>query len=539
MRATALVAVVVGSGIAAGIVSAGPADFTDVASPNTKTPGIAVPDVLSPELTEQAVASGPMKLDNGTAAVPYYGFDGDGPMVPAPGAVQAPGVKIEASKTEPDKNTYLVLRGQTGGDGAYRYGTHFLFQGHEGGSPGVITRINLDADVPHRVTLLATADVNGDPLPTFDGSTWDPFAGKLLFTTEGGAKGGVWQATTSVPAQVEYLAGQIGQGGYEGIQNDDRGNLYIVEDSGGSAGTVNTKAKQPNSFVFRFLPTDPSNLELGGKLQVLQLTSLATPGQPIVFHAGQADADILSQDMKDIHTYGKVFDTKWVTVHDTSVDGTAPFNANTVAKAKGGTPFKRPENGVFRPDSRFGEFFFTETGDTNVATQAGADYGGFGGIFRLNQSPRSDSGKLQIFFRGNLEHTGLDNIQFLTDRRLLAVEDASDPVHTARAFDSMYLFDSRSDYGGSDKPVRILAQGRDALATLDSPLTDGRPANGFQNDGDNEITGIHVSDGDPSVRGILGAKTPRPFDSGWRVFYTQQHGLNTTYELLRQGKRDD
>jgi hypothetical protein len=30
--------------------------------------------------------------------------------------------------------------------------------------------------------------------------------------------------------------------------------------------------------------------------------------------------------------------------------------------------------------------------------------------------------------------------------------------------------------------------------------------------GDNEITGIHVSDGDPSSAGILGAKLPRPFD---------------------------
>jgi hypothetical protein len=29
---------------------------------------------------------------------------------------------------------------------------------------------------------------------------------------------------------------------------------------------------------------------------------------------------------------------------------------------------------------------------------------------------------------------------------------------------------------------------------------------GFQNGGDNEITGFHVSDGDPTPNGLLGAK---------------------------------
>ena len=49
---------------------------------------------------------------------------------------------------------------------------------------------------------------------------------------------------------------------------------------------------------------------------------------------------------------------------------------------------------------------------------------------------------------------------------------------------------------------------------------------------DNEITGFHVSDGDPSARGILGAKIPTPFSGGWRVFFTQQHGENYTWEIL-------
>jgi hypothetical protein len=96
-------------------------------------------------------------------------------------------------------------------------------------------------------------------------------------------------------------------------------------------------------------------------------------------------------------------------------------------------------------------------------------------------------------------------------------------------------FDLRADYSSGLQPVRFLAEGRDASATLDSGLS-GSPA--FQNEGDNEITGIHVSDGDPTTHGILGAKTPKPFheDGDWRAFWTQQHGDNVTYELLRLGR---
>ena len=82
-------------------------------------------------------------------------------------------------------------------------------------------------------------------------------------------------------------------------------------------------------------------------------------------------------------------------------------------------------------------------------------------------------------------------------------------------------------------PLRWLAEGRDPSATLDS--SNG----GFgQNEGDNEITGLHVSDGDPSEEGILGRHTPHPWqgEGDWRVFYTQQHGDNWTYEVVRSQK---
>ena len=76
---------------------------------------------------------------------------------------------------------------------------------------------------------------------------------------------------------------------------------------------------------------------------------------------------------------------------------------------------------------------------------------------------------------------------------------------------------------------------------MDSSLSALYTSPAFYNDGDNEITGIHVSDGDPTKNGILGAKTPKPFLSGehWRAFYTQQHGDNFTYELIRSSTRGE
>jgi hypothetical protein len=511
------------------------AELTDVPIANPKLPGISVPTILSPELRLSAVAEGAQPLENAAPGFGFYGFSTDGPHVPAPGALPSASAVIEATKTEPDKNTYLVLPHLHGADASYAYGTHFLFQGHENaaGGNGYITRINLDADGEHRVTLLASTDSKGAPLPLIDGSTWNPFAHRLLFTSEGNSSstGGGWQSTPDAPAVVNDLLGVFGRGGFEGIQNDSAGNVWIVEDIGGA--TV-SGAKVPNSFIYRFIPKNRADLTRGGKLQALQVMKLDHSG-PIVFDGTHA----LTQDVKALHTYGNVFDTKWVTVHDTEVDGTAVFNANALAKAKGATPFKRPENAQFRPGTQFREFYFDETGDTSATTTAGSDFGGFGSIMKLTQAdPSASAGKLTMFFKGDLEHTAFDNVAFWDADHVVFVEDRGDALHAqANALDSAWMFDVRRNYANaSNQPVRILAQGRDALATLDSAFLG---MTGFQNDGDNEITGIHVSDGDPGIDGLLGAKWPQPFERGWRVFYTQQHGENVTWEILPAGERRD
>ena len=504
--------------------------FTPVPKANPKIVGVAQPNVLPPEFAETPVAQGSIALENGSDLTNFYGYDNDGPQLPAPGDLPTGTHKVEATKTEPDKNTYLVLRNQHGADSDYDYGTHFLYQGHELGDGGksYITRINLDADGAHRVTLLATTDVDGNALPTIDGSTWYPFSHKLLFTSESGSNASVLQATPDYPSSVEDISGIVGRAAYEGVQADRLGRIILVEDASGKSGTANPHAKQPNSFIYRFLPYNPSDLKAGGKLQVLQVQSQAHSG-PIVF-GSNPDADILSQDVKDLHTYGRAFATVWITIHDTATQGIAPFNANAIAKTAGGTPFKRPENGQFRPGTDFSEFVFATTGDTNALTEAGSTYGGFGAIFKLRMFGGA-FGVLSLVYNGDVVHSGFDNCGFWDANRIVFVEDAGDTLHSQRnALDSAWLIDLNANYANpAVQPARILAEGRDASATLDSQFS-GLP--GYQNEGDNEITGWHESDGDPTVGGLLGAKIPTPFRNGWRVFYTQQHGDNVTWEIV-------
>ena len=504
----------------------GPA-LSDVPAANQKSPGLSPASKLSPELRQTLVAQGSTKVENPTAAVSYYGYDND--LVTASGGPQmlpTPAVMNEAHKTEPDKNTYLVFpRGLSGADPSYFYGTHFLFQGHEGGSPGYVTRINLDADAAHRVTVLATTDSTGTPIATIDGSTWDPWAQRLLFTTESSGAP-TYSATPGYPSTVTDVSGALGRGGYEGIQDDGDGNIWIVEDIGGPS-KPGTTARIPNSFLYRYVPEHPGDLA-NGKLQVLQVLNAA--GTPITQTSQSA---VNSPDQLALHVYGSSFRTRWITIHDTAADGNAPFNANVLAKAANGTPFKRPENGVFRPGSHFGEFYFDETGDTNATSVENAAAGGWGSIFELSQDgPSADNGRLSIFLNGDGVHAGFDNIQFLSRDTLAVVEDAGDTLHGQRnALDSGYALDADADYGNpANQPLRWLAEGRDASATIDS-------ANGGfgKNDGDNEITGIHVSNGDPTVDGILGERLPDLWHDGWRWFYTQQHGDNPTYEVIPAG----
>src|SRR5436190_12139564 len=177
------------------------------------------PNKIAPGFTLKKIAQGSDPLENPSGLITTFGFLNDASTQP-----------VEATKTEPDQNTYLVFKhGLPGPTHGYDYGTHFLFQPHElfEGDLAYITRINLDVTDPaHRITLLTPVGADGlTHLNSLDGSTWDPFTHTLLVTSENGADGGVIELTPGWPPVQRSLDGIVGKAGYEGIHPDDHGNL--------------------------------------------------------------------------------------------------------------------------------------------------------------------------------------------------------------------------------------------------------------------------------------------------------------------------
>lgn len=471
------------------------------ANPRVDTPAT----VISRGFHLRTLATGVDPLENPSAKIVQYGLLADG------------------TRTEPDQNIYLVLPHADGPTPGYRYGHHFLFQGHEnGGNLAYITRINLDVKDPaHRITLLTPEGSDGlTHFNSIDGSTYDPFTDTFLFTQEAGSSGGVIQLSNTWPAVVTTLDGILGKGGYEGIHPDDRGNLLIIEDAGGTSVNVNPTdptspktARQPNSFVYRFVPYEPSDISQGGKLQALQVS---INGEPVIFNAGDPVGDTFSNQQLQLHTPGTSYPVKWITIHDTAVDGTDSFDANAAAKTAGATPFKRPENVAFLPGSNDRTFFFDPTGDTdstsgNVPELAAR--GAWGSIFRVDLRENRNSGKISIFVLGDATHAAFDNLTFSDTNTLLAAEDRGDTLHA-----ELNTLDSVWAYSVTGKPSarRFLALGRDATSVAAGE--------------DNEPTGLHVSNGSPQISAQPGSALNL---LGARGFLTRQHGDNVTWEIVR------
>jgi hypothetical protein len=504
---------------------------------------------------QEILATGQKPLENPVGIFTQYGYLNDAAGAPC-GTPQTSGLK---TKTEPDQNTYVVTQSNPGGPQAgYDYGRHFLIQGHEvfanagngvGQTNGAyITRINLDVPLNdrRRVTLLgfpAGADGCNSKMGSLDGSTYDPFTGDMLFTGEAGGNanlGGVystplnWTSATAPGVQHTTLQGSMGYGGFEGIQLDDKGNLFIAEDTGGS--TVSQGVRKSNSFIFRFLPTNPADLTTG-VLQALQVSVGGVPLTNADQDAGEPYEPLTGDGIRRLYS-GEALSASWVTVHDTTANGTAVFDANAAAKAAGATPLKRPENLRFFPGSGFKSFAFTITGDTNAtAIDAVPDRGAPGAIMRVDMpSSTSTTATIRSLVPGDGAHAAYDSLTFLDKNTLLAGEDRGESLHTAyNALDSTWAFDLTKPYDQRlATSERLIAQGRDPESTDDVSKKEATPAIPDQNDGDNEVTGVLVSDGQSTIAAPFG--TFDPGDSpATRMFYTGQHGANVTYELILPG----
>src|SRR5215470_5316796 len=465
--------------------------------PNANSASGAPATLVDPDFTLKAIATGSDPLENPNGVITKFGFLSNG------------------TGTEPDQNTYLVLDHNPGGPTAgFNYGRHFLFQGHEnGGNQAYITRINLDVTDPnHRITLLTPGDANGTTgFSAIDGGTFNPFTKTLLFTQEtssaGNGTGKVIQVTLNWPPTINTLENFLGLGGYEGVRNDDKGNIYLIEDIGGTRpgglGANNVPlnaAAQPNSFVYRYVPNNPKRIEDGGVLQALQVL---IDGKPATFNAADPKGDILSTAQLKLHTPGTSYPIKWVTIATPPKDNAMSLgSATALAKSAGATPFKRPENMAWLPNSKFRTFFFTPTGDTDAPT---------------SQIPElAARGSWGSIFRGDQVHNSFDNINFADEQQILVAEDRGDTLHDQlNTLDSVWAFDVRAN---NNTPIRFIALGRDASAS--GPGQE-----------DNEPTGVVVSSGSTRKNEMLGTSVALAEKA--RGFFTQQHGDNVVYEFFR------
>jgi hypothetical protein len=498
------------------------------AVPSTNPAVGSTPNLVAPGFGTRIVAEGIDPLENPVGAFATYGYLDDNAD------------PLARTHTEPDENTYVVADHVGGPTAGYDYGRHFLIQGHEnGGGKAYLTRINLDVTEPsQRITLLTPPAPDGTTgLSSMDGSTYDPFTGQVLFTSENGSAGFVvaqqlrWGGTTAPP--FSHLDGSIGKGGYEGVTIDKLGDVYLVEDTGGSTlsdGATATKVKQPNSFIYRFKPSSKGDLS-SGRLQALQIS---VDNTPIAFHdkavdpAGAHD-DAFGEPIRRLHS-GETLQAKWVTIHDTAVDGTTAFDANALAKSKGATPLKRPENGKFVPGTGFKSFLFVETGDTDKTAglyPGAAERGAWGAAIRVDMpSAGSDAATAKTVVLGDETHNSFDNVTFLDSKTWFTTEDRGDTLHDQEnTLDSIWSYDLTKPYAQANAAAkRLVAVGRDPEA---SPV-------GAE---DNEPTGIIVANGDTSTGGLLGTEDPAD-QHGVRIFFTWQHGENHTFEVLPPHRHD-
>jgi hypothetical protein len=185
------------------------------------------------------------------------------------------------------------------------------------------------------------------------------------------------------------------------------------------------------------------------------------------------------------------------------------------------------------PGSDFRTFFFDPTGDTDSTAGENpflAARGSYGAIFRVDLNDDRDGdgdhdrddrrhakndGRISLFVLGDHDHNSFDNLAFANEHQLLAAEDRGDTLHTQlNTLDSVWAFDTRNG-----KAIRFIALGRDAVAVTH---------------GDNEPTGVHVSNGSPRKGGLLGTEDSL---EGARGFFTVQHGNNNTFEFFRIRER--
>ena len=205
--------------------------------------------------------------------------------------------------------------------------------------------------------------------------------------------------------------------------------------------------------------------------------------------------------MKDLHTYGK-------SLHDALGHGArhARIDGIDAVRRQRGCQGGRPRRSSGRRTACSGPARASRSSSSpRPATptprpRPAQTYGGFGGIFRSTAGRRrATRARSRSSSAATPTHTGLDNIAFFDRTASRSSRTTGDALHTQleRARLGVPVRRRRGLRDAATQPLRFLAEGRDPSATIDSYLLDS-PAPASTNEGDNEITGIHVSNGDPS-----------------------------------------
>jgi hypothetical protein len=97
-------------------------------------------------------------------------------------------------------------------------------------------------------------------------------------------------------------------------------------------------------------------------------------------------------------------------------------------------------------------------------------------------------------------------------------EDRGDTLHDQlNKLDSIWAYKLNRQHPERNIVTRFVALGLDTVA-------------GVPGGEDNEPTGLHMSEGDSSINGLIGTKTLKKGRA--RLFFTQQHGENNLFEVF-------
>jgi hypothetical protein len=105
---------------------------------------------------------------------------------------------------------------------------------------------------------------------------------------------------------------------------------------------------------------------------------------------------------------------------------------------------------------------------------------------------------------------------------VLVAEDRGDTLHDQlNKLDSVWAYKLNRQHPDRNIVARFVALGQDRVA-------------GVLGEEDNEPTGVHMSEGDSTINGLIGTREFRADQA--RLFFTQQHGENNLFEVF---PRDD